>query len=136
MDSAITFSENETTWNVLCTDMSGYASIALAQAAGKTIWPSGAFSPGVYASHLILAVQTSADTATAGAGAFFAVNREDAGFADLATDADRDAVATPIFSGQTFSYPGVSLTDTIPISSVWCRKTAGTNLFSATAITG
>src|SRR5712691_4223403 len=108
MDSIITFEENESSWNVLCTDASGYASIALAHAAGKTIWPSGAFDPGVYAAHLILVCQDSTDSAKAGSGFYFAVNKQDAGFADLANDEARDDVATPVLTAQTWSYPGVN----------------------------
>lgn len=136
MDSVITFAESETTWNVLCTDASGYASIALARAAGKKLWPVEALDPGTFAAHVVFACQTSADTATAGSGFFFAINRQDTGFASLASDAARDAVAFPVFTGQTWTYPGVSQISSVPVNEVWVRKTQSSDLLVVMAITG
>ena len=135
MDSGITFETNSTAWAFLATDGTGYASLALLQAAGKVAWPSGAFDQGIDCLHLIMANCATGNAAAVGSGFYFAINRGPE-FAALANDEARDDVAFPVFSGQTFTYPGVNRVDSLIVSCVAVRKTVGTDELSLLAVTG
>ena len=106
------FTEAETTWNVLASDGSGYATIAALVAASKTLFPD--LPAGMTARDFVVRTRNGV---TDGSPFLFVTNRYDVGFGNLADDTARDAVA--IFTsggGQQFTEPG-------PIRTVWVRKT-------------
>lgn len=127
-----------TTWVVLAINpttyaVTGYASLALLNAAGARAFP--ALDPGMFAAHLVLQTEDNSDNAVAGAGCYVAINRG-AEFSGLASDAARDAVATVIPTSVILTWPAWNPVSVIPVSNVWVRLKTGTDLFHCTAIIG
>lgn len=108
------FSEAEATWNVIASDGVGYATLALLLAAGKVPWPGGdlvKLSIGT-----TLGISSEDANGNNGDDFFFAVNKGDADFGDLANDGLRDNLAQRCAAGgQVRHRPG-------RIMNVWVRK--------------
>jgi len=108
-------SASSTTWNVVATDGTLYASIAALRTAGKSPWPN--LDPGGFLQ--FLSYRSTTSTGIADGGPFgVAINQ-----AAAPTDTTGSRLVSG--SGQTINDPG-------PVYCIWIRKTTATDIVQLT----
>ena len=117
------FTTSTTAWRILASDMTGYDSLALLLADGKTPYPG--LDAGMHPESLI--VRTEDGSGADGAAFYVAFNRG-ADFAALANDGLRDNEGHLISgSGQQFIRGGRGIITFRTLWNVWIRKLTGAN---------
>lgn len=114
----------DTKWHVVAMDGTGYTTLALLLAAGKTPYPFGnSTTPGLDPGHFLQGLIVRSMVAGTGAdgSAFYIAVSRGAAFSSLASEALRDQQSLLVSGGgQMFGYDG-------GLWNVWVRKTVASD---------